>query len=165
MPEGTENPPIAAPPAAEDPRAFEFGSPEYIDQWGCDTPLQQTAQYMDGFGTYPEGSSNDCPHPDGPATVDIFLRRRWVQGYIDHGTLAGTIGNPTEEVVNAIYKALPVELQQIANGPNPSLPTRPEALTVLDSLHNLIETNGPEGTTKDKALKHVEKLKVLIGGW
>jgi len=132
MPEGTENPPIEAPPAAANPRAVEFGSPEYLDQWGCDMPYQQTVQYMDGFGTYPEGSSNDCPHPDEPTTgeapIGIRLRRRWIQGYIDHGTLAGTIGNPTEEVVNAIYKALPTELQQIAQAPGGNTePGRPRS--------------------------------------
>lgn len=93
------------------------GTSEYVAHWGLDGPYQKTLEYNDGFGAFPDRSTNACPHPDGPGTIDVMLRRRWIKGYVDHGTLAGAIGNPTEETVAKIYGALPVELKDIAQAP------------------------------------------------
>ena len=100
-----------------DPRRFEFGSEQYLAHWGCATRYQDSAQYMDGFGRYPGGSSDDCPHPLDSPEPDAALRRRWIQGYIDAATIGGVVGNPTDDDLEKIYSALPVELQAMVPGP------------------------------------------------
>lgn len=100
-----------------DPRRFEFGSEQYLAHWGCATRYQDSAQYMDGFGRYPGGSSDDCPHPLDSPEPDAALRRRWIQGYIDAATIGGVVGNPTDDDLEKIYSALPAELQAMVDGP------------------------------------------------
>ena len=115
----------------EDPQKLEFGSDEYIAHWGCVTRYQLTAQYMDGFGAYPDKSSNDCPHSEGLVDPDLPLRRRWMQGYIDATTLAGVVGNPSEETLAALFKALPTDLKDIvANWQHPAVEHLPLSTAV-----------------------------------
>ena len=101
---------------SDDPRRFEFGSEQYLAHWGCATRYQDSAQYMDGFGRYPGGSSDDCPHPKDNSSA-VTLRNRWIQGYIDAATIGGVVGNPTDDDLEKIYSALPAELQAMVDGP------------------------------------------------
>ena len=111
-----------------------------------------------------------------------------MQGYIDHGTLAGTIGNPTEEVVNAIYKALPTDLQQIAQAPGgntePAEQEDPPAAVVFTAAEKIRKSidairediDNPEGVESAKrgtgnddshvrALAVLDQLETEIGCW
>ena len=107
----------------EDPRSIEFGSAQYLNHWGLvdGTRYQESAQYNDGFGAYPAGSSNDCPHPEQTEDPDgCYQRRRWIRGYNDACILAGVVGNPSEETLDNIYSALPADLQAMVDGrPDP----------------------------------------------
>lgn len=148
---------VETPAGQVDPTAFTPGSDDHVAAWGCQGPYQMTGEYADGFGAYPESSSDACPWAvigDAAPTFDVICRRRWIQGYIDHAMLDGAIGNPTEEQIMATAAALPGELRAIAG-----LDCPPDAETAI------LDRDAPTPIARvRRAQEHLGALRQLVAG-